>query len=271
MSRPKKHRVASIAILCAPLLLCGSLSAQSGIEIMQEQERRHEADTEETRSVMKMISRRGERERVRKREMVTYTQIGEDGLSKSLLKFTAPADIRNTGLLTWEQPEDKEDDQWLYLPAQTSPKRISGGSKKNPFMGSDLSFEDLRPENLAAHTYSVLREEEIDGDMCWVLEALPETDKEKGDSGYSKRVFWIRQDIYVTVKTEFYDRRGKLWKLGTYSDFKQVEGDLWRPAEVTMEQPGKETKTVWSFVERQINLTIDKNLFTQQGLTRPLR
>ena len=267
MSRKTKHRVTRIAILCTPLLLCESLSAQSGIEIMEEQERRHEADSEETHSVMKLISSRG----TRQREMVTYTQGGEDGLSKSLLKFTAPADIRNVGLLTWEQPEDKDDDQWLYLPATRSPKRISGSSKKDLFMQSDLAFEDLRPENLGAHAYSVLREEEVDGAMCWVVEALPKTDKEKADSGYSKRLFWIRQDIYVTVKTEFYDPRERLSKLGTYSGFEQVEGDLWRPAEFRMEQLRRGTTTVWSFVDRQINRPIDKNLFTQQGLRRQPR
>ena len=52
--------------------------------------------------------------------------------------------------------KDREDDQWLYMPAYGQKlKRIAGGNKKGYFMGTDFSYEDLRPENLRPiHTLS---------------------------------------------------------------------------------------------------------------------
>lgn len=269
MSKNRTSRSLPIGLAAFCLLaLTASLSAITGREIMDEQRRRHEASTEETRSVMKLIDSRG---RERTREMVAYSRTVEGALSQSLLKFLVPSNIRNTGLLTWEQPEDKEDQQWLYLPASGRVNQISGSNKKNLFMQSDLAFEDLRPENLNAHSYELLREEEVDGEACWVIESLPATEKERGDSGYSKRTFWVRKDIYLTVKIEFFDRGGKLAKRGTYGDLEQVDGDLWRSNEITMERLRSGTKTVWSFEERRVNEPIDENLFTQQGLKRPPR
>ena len=146
----------------------------------------------------------------KERELQILSSSDEAGLSKVLIKFLAPPDIRNTGLLTWEQPGDKEDDQWLYLPATRTPKRIASSGKKGSFMNTDLAYEDLRPEDLDAHTYNVLREEDLGGQKCWVIEALPSTDKEKLESGYGKRVFWVRKDLYLTVQTEFYNKSDKL-------------------------------------------------------------
>ena len=254
-----------VTLIIAALGSVPPAPAQDGMQIMQEQKERHEATSEETRSTMKLIDRRG---REKEREMVTYSIKEDSGLSKSVLKFLGPADIRNVGLLTWEQPADKEDDQWLYLPGTRAVTRISGSSKKNSFMNSDLAYEDLRAENLASHTYEVTGEEDIDGQKCWVIEALPATDKEKGDSGYSKRIVWVRQDNYVTVKAEFYNRSDRLAKVATFTGLVQVEGDMWRATEIKFERLSSQTQTLWSFTDRKVNHELDANLFTRQGLQR---
>jgi hypothetical protein len=265
MTRITCVAVLAAAVASAPGLLV-SAQTPSGRELMEEQIRRHAPDTEYSESTILLVDERG---REKERRVVTYTRRGDDGLTQSLLKFLEPADIRVTGLLTWEQPADREDDQWLYLPATRSAKRISGASKKQLFMGTDLAYEDLRAESLDAHEYRVLREEPLDGEACWVIEATPATDKEKRDSGYSKRVFWVRQDVHLTVKVEFYDRAGKLDKVGTLGDLVQVEGDMWRANRSVIERTGSNTRTVWGFQKREVNGDLDETLFTQQGLSRP--
>lgn len=251
----------------ALVLLAGPAAAQSALDIMKEQAKRHQTRSEETRSKVVLVNPAGKE---KERELVTIANRGDDGLSRILLKFVAPADIRNTGLLTWEQPGDKDDEQWLYLPATRTPTRIASSSKKNAFMGTDLAYEDLRPENLDAHTYTVLREEAIDGKPCWVIEALPSTDKEKVESGYAKRHFWVRKDLYLTVQTEFYNRSGKLFKRATFADLQNLGGDLWRAKTVRVETLDRKTATVWTTTEQKVNQPVDENLLTQQGLARPL-
>jgi hypothetical protein len=246
--------------------LAAPAGAQTGLEIMKEQARRHQAKTEETRSKLTLVDPNG---RQKERELIAISKSGEDGLSKIILKFLAPADIRNTGLLTWEQAGDKDDDQWLYLPATRTPKRIASSSKKGSFMGTDLAFEDLRPENLESHTYTVLREEDVGGQRCWVIEAVPSTDKEKVESGYAKRIFWIRKDLHLTVQTEFYNRSDKLIKRAAFSDFANVGGEVWRAKTARVETLDSKTATVLTTTEQKVNQEVDDNLLTQQGLARP--
>lgn len=265
MTKTRSSRTTLLGLLLAGALSAAA-SAQSGREIMQEQRRRHQPRTEETRVEMKLVDSRG---REREREMMTISQRGEDGLSKTLVKFLAPSDVRDTGLLTWERPEDQEDDQWLYLPAARSVRRIAGGGKKNAFMGTDFAYEDLRPENLAAHEYELLRQETVDGQPTWVVEAVPATDKEEKDSGYAKRIFWIRKDNYLTVKTELYDDAGNLAKVATMSDHENIEGDMWRSNQLRMETLDRGTATVLTVVDRTVNQPVEESLLTEQGLRRP--
>ena len=261
---PSWRRNLTLALVGAAL--AAPSMAQSGLEIMKEQERRHQAKSEETRSKLTLVDPNG---RQKERELVAISKRGDDGLSKIILKFLAPADIRNTGLLTWEQAGDKDDDQWLYLPATKTPKRIASSSKKGSFMGTDLAFEDLRPENLESHTYTVLREEDLSGQRCWVIEAVPSTDKERLESGYSKRIFWIRKDLHLTVQTEFYNRSDKLIKRAAFSDFANVGGEVWRAKTARVETLDRKTATVLTTVEQKVNQEVDENLFTEQGLKRP--
>lgn len=92
--------------------------------------------------------------------------------------------------------EDGNDDQWLYLPATRNAKRIAAAGKKNRFMGTDFAYEDLRPENLAAHSYRLAGSEALDGSDCWVIESVPANEQQASDTGYGKRRLWVRKDNY---------------------------------------------------------------------------
>jgi outer membrane lipoprotein-sorting protein len=257
---------ASVAAALLAIGLAAPAAAQSGLEIMKEQQRRHQAKSEELRIKVTLIDPTGKE---KDRELQIISSSDEAGLSKVLVKFLAPPDIRNTGLLTWEQPGDKEDDQWLYLPATRTPKRIASSGKKGSFMNTDLAYEDLRPEDLDAHTYNVLREEDLGGQKCWVIEALPSTDKEKLESGYGKRVFWVRKDLYLTVQAEYYNKSDKLFKRQTFSDLVNIGGEMWRAKGMRVETVDRKTATSLTTLEDKVNQKIDENLLTQQGLTRP--
>jgi hypothetical protein len=244
------------------------LTAQSALEIMQEQEKRHQSTTEYSRFSMELLDAKGARKE-RELHLWSARQPG-NGTVRALLKFGAPSDIRNTGLLTWEQPGDTEDDQWLFLPATKTVKRITGGGKKQPFMGSDLAFEDMRPENLETHDYSITGTAEIEGATCWIIQAVPSTPREQRDSGYTRRLLWIQQDRYTTVKTEFYSRGDKLVKTGEYTGWKQTSDGVWRASLGRVHRPASGTTTLLRTLERRIGTPIEASLFTQQALTRPL-
>ena len=82
-----------------------------------------------------------------KRIFKTYSKhFGKDGKDEySLLVFDKPADVNGTKYLVWSyRGLDKDDDMWVYLPAESLVRRISGSSKFASFMRSDLSNEDIQ-------------------------------------------------------------------------------------------------------------------------------
>ena len=210
------------------------------------------------------------RGREKERIMHNWAVKGSDGLSKTLLKFSSPTDIMNVGLLTWEQAGATDDDQWLSLPATKQVKRITGGSKKNLFMGTDLAFEDMRSEELDVHDYKILKEESVDGVDCWVIEAIPSTAKEKKESGYSKRTLWVRKDNYLTMKTDFFGRNGKLEKQGSYQNPVKVKGQLWRNQIIRMHRIPSGSTTTTKLTKLKVDEGVESALLTQQGLKRPV-
>jgi hypothetical protein len=253
---------------CLVLAFSQLTSAATGLELMQEQKRLHDVATEYSESEMTLIDRKG---RKRVRELINYSKKKSAGEARSLLKFTEPRDINNVGLLTWQHSTDIEDEQWLYLPASKRIKRIAGGGKKNPFMGSDLAFEDLRPEDLSAHTYELLGEEIVDGEVCWKVEVLPSTTREAKESGYGRRLIWLRKDINYPVKIEFFNRRNKLAKTAVYQELEQVKGTVWRYKLLSMITHKKKTSTLMRIQAREIDIEIDDKQFNQQILRRPAR
>jgi hypothetical protein len=258
--------IARALTLAAALVLTGAIpaAAQSGLEIMQKQRELQRAPDEVETSVMKIYSKADE---VKERRLVSYILTPRDGRTKTLLRFLAPRDVENTALLTWEGP-DGRDDQWLYLPATRRVKRIAASGKKNRFMGTDFSYEDLRPENLALHTYSLLESERVDGIDCYVLEARPASERQAADSGYSRRKLWIRKDSSATVKQEFYDRRSRLEKVAVSRDLVNVRDTLWRAREIEMRDVQAGTRTVMVVEQRSLDTGLTDSFFTEAELTR---
>jgi hypothetical protein len=81
--------------------------------------------------------------RERKRELNVRSMNFKEG-SKSFMRFSAPADVKNTGLLSVDYDDGaKDDDQWLYLPSLRKSTRIASTQKSGSFMGTDFYYADM--------------------------------------------------------------------------------------------------------------------------------
>jgi outer membrane lipoprotein-sorting protein len=247
------------------LLFCLSVGSIYGAEltgrdIMVKVDERPDGD--EQRSVMKMtlINRRG---KTRERSLLMYSKdYGKD--SKSLMYFQSPGDVKGTGFLAWDYDDpEKDDDQWLYLPALKKSRRISSSSRNDYFLGTDFTYDDMGDRNVDEDIHTLLKEEELDGHLCWVIESKPE-DK---DYMYSRRVSWIRQDALVAVKVEFYDKRGSLLKTLVVSDVRKQD-DIWTPFRMEMKNVQKDHSTVIEITEIQYNTGLEDSLFRVSTLER---
>lgn len=246
------------------LLMAPPASGQTGLDVMKKQKELLKTQDEYEVLKMALVNPQGQK---KERKVVRYTKTDKSDLNKIFIRFTSPRDVENTGLLTWEK-KGGDDDQWLYLPATKKAKRIASSGKKNRFMGTDFSFEDLRPEPLDAYEYKLLGTESCDGKSCSVVEAVPKTEREKQDSGYSKRKFWVLQDNHFSVKREFYDQTGTLEKIERSTDLKSLGGTLWRANSIEMEDVKKRTKTILTVEQRKINQGLTDDVFTERELTK---
>jgi len=241
------------------------LSAQnlSGRDIMQKAKDLPDGDTRYAEMELTLIKKNGDK-RVRK---VTSWSVDEGKDKKSLMFFTYPGDVSGTGFLTWDYDEiGKDDDKWLYLPAMKKTRRISGSSSKTDyFMGTDFTYNDMGSRNVDEDEHKLLREEERDGQKCWVIESVP-VDKHEI---YSRKVTWIRQDCCVPVYVEFYDKLDKLHRALTISDISKVQG-IWTKHRMEMKNVQTGHSTVIKILNPQYDLKVDKSMFTVAKLEKGL-
>ena len=238
-----------------------SFGDMTGKEIMEKQKNLHKTNSEFEVEMMILQNKDGSKET---RKLKRYMREQEKDVYRSLLVFMDPSDIKGTALLNWQHKEAR-DDQWLFMPALKKMDRIAEGGKKNYFMGTDFTYEDLQSEDTNDYTYTVLKKEKcLETKDCSVVEAIPATDAKKKESGYSKRVMWITADNFVTVKTDFYNKQGTLQKTQTNMDFINVSGTIWRAQKGVMDNVKINHKTYIAIADRKINEKIEDKVFTDR-------
>ncbi len=232
-----------------------------GLEIAKERKARDKGwgDSEST-SLMILRNAQGD-ESVREMR-IQALEVQGDG-DKGLTIFDQPRDVKGSAFLNFSHINEP-DDQWLYLPALKRVKRIASRNKSGPFMGSEFAYEDLASFEVAKYTYNYLRDETVNGELCWVVESIP-TDRY---SGYSKQIVWIDQSEYRVQKIEFYDRKKALLKTLTFDDYKLYLDKYWRAHKMTMtnHQTGKSTDMIAKEIKFRVGLT--ESDFNQNSLRR---
>ena len=142
--------------------------------------------------------------------------------NKRMTRFLEPTDVKGTVSLLVEH-SDKDDDIWIYLPSVKKVRRLISSNKKDSFVGTDFSYGDVIGHKVKEWNHTIVKEEDIDGKSCYVIESTPKDATIKTNTGYSKRIGWIQKDNFVTVKAISYDEAGELLKEAKYSHWKEVD------------------------------------------------
>lgn len=184
----------------------------------------------------------------------------------SLIQFLEPADVRGTGLLTWQNPRG-DDRQWLYLPELRRVKTIASQNKSGSFMGSEFAYEDISGNTLDKFTYRKLGEEKVGGEDCWTIERIPAYK----NSGYTRVKAWIAKSDYLLHRQEFIDRKGSLLKVQTYKGWQAYDspkGKSWRITEISVENLQSKKKSVLTFTDRKLGSGLKEDAFNERNLQR---
>lgn len=253
-----------ILTIAATTALFATAQAQTGRDIAQRVKDRPDGETRQSELTMQLVNKRGS---VRERKLVSYSIDTGKGKRdrKTLMFFLYPGDVKGTGFLTWDYDQiGKDDDKWLYLPSMKKTRRISGSSaKKDYFMGSDFTYDDMGSRNVDEDEHKLLGNETIAGNVCWKLESTPKDPRDL----FSKKITWIRQDCLVPIKVEYYDRMGKLHRQLTLSDIQRVNG-FWVAQKLEMVNVQTGHKTILEIKNSKFNVALPEAKFNVTTLEK---
>lgn len=214
-----------------------------------------------------LINKAGQ-ERVRK--TFGTTKLQTNGLDNMrMVRFMAPPDVKGTVTLIIEH-SDRDDDIWVYLPALKKVRRLVSSNKKDSFMGTDFSYDDVIGIRVKEWNHKIVKEEAVNGQDCYLIESTPVNDDIKNSSGYSKRHSWIRKDNLVMVKGETWDVAGQPFKSFRFSDVQQIDpaNGKWQAMKMEAENIDNGHKTVIQLENFKTNQGIKDDYFTTRYMEK---
>lgn len=157
-------------------------------------------------------------------------------------------------------------EMWNYLPAVERTIRIPPSMMLQSWMGSDFTNDDLVKESSMAddYTHRVIGADTADV-PAYVVEAIPKPD---AAVVWGRLVLRIRKADFLPVSVEFYDERGTVVRVLTYSGIKPIGGrsipTRWEMRPTA--KPGNLTTIVLD--QATFDKPISADVFTQRNLTK---
>ena len=244
--------------LCAAIAVPVTAAAQEARQVMEEAQRRAEAASQHYEGMLQVIDSKG---KVTDKRWV-FDRLGSHGLSKSVLVFVQPAEVKGVALLIINHT-DRASDQWMWTPAIQRERRIALQDRSTRFFGTDFSFEDLEERDTGQYDYSMIADETVEGASCWKIEARPRKGK---SSQYTSSFVWVRKDNYAFQLVENYTK-GVLARRLRYSRIENVQG-IWAGRVLEMSDVRRNSRTILTLEKLQYNVSMKDEDFTLQALRR---
>ena len=256
---PRRTLLAGLGAALLPLWSASAAATEDGLALAR---RVHErADGQDVTSVVTMsLGEEGKPPRVRK--MLVYRLNGAKGEVSTLIRFTAPADIDGTGLLTLDAAEGSTN-QWIYLPAMQRVRRVDSNRQGGRFVNSDFYFEDLRDRKPSADTHRITGREKVGDTVCEVMESVP---VQADNSAYLKRLSWIDSKSLLPLRMDFFERQpDQPSKRLLVSRLEQVQG-YWTVMDSTLSDLQTKHQTRLAVEKVLYDRQLPASLFTSRAL-----
>ena len=188
-------------------------------------------------------------------------QSSMDRPRRSFIRILAPAKEAGIGSLRIGT------EMWNYLPAVERTIKIPPSMLTQSWMGSDFTNDDLVKESSLVDDYTqrIVGTDSAGGAAVYVVELLP---KPEAAVVWGRIVFRARKADFLPVREEFYDERGALVRVMTFSDVRLLGGRTvptkWELRSIT--KPGNFTTIVMK--SATYDAPIVDEVFTQRNLTK---
>jgi outer membrane lipoprotein-sorting protein len=245
-------------LVCCLLSFAVPLAAQDARQIVQESQRRGRSNSQRYEGELEVLAASG---KTTKKSWQSY-RIGSYGNSKSIIRFTAPAEVKGVALLVINHPE-RSSDQWMWTPSIGRDRRIALQDRSTRFFGTDFSFEDLEERDVDQYDFKLTGEEAIDGAPCWRIEARPRQGKV---SQYTLSRMWVRKDNYVPAQYENYVKDQVVRRLHE-TDIRNVQ-NIWTACTLEMHDLRRNSRTILRLLKLEYNVPMKDDDFTVPALRR---
>lgn len=239
--------------------------APDPVALMRRVQLQDTAVDEQVELTMQLIDGSGQ---IRERTGTIYErQVAPGSLDEMrLIRYHSPPDLKGSGVLTVEHA-DRDADQWLYLPAYHTTRRVPPANRGDRYMGTDFLYQDLTRAKIEEYRYAVRGEETIEGARCLILEAVPVAEQLRRETAYAKTLIWVDPARDLILRVDYHDREGAFFKRLTVKGVEQVSGKYrWR--EVRMEDFSRRHVTVIVYHGRKIGAGVPEHFFTERYLKR---
>ena len=183
-------------------------------------------------------------------------------LAKTLIKFEAPDDMRQTGFLMVLN-QDRSNDQFVWTPSSGRVRRVQLHGVG--VMGTDYTFDDIAWKSVEDADYQRLADEELDGRSVYVVEV---TMKPFVDSQYSTMRAWIEKEHFIPLRGLYRDEHGvEIREMrAPASGIREFNG-TWVAAESTMFNLKERTSTTVLVDRLDANVALADQHFSTFQLT----
>ncbi len=184
---------------------------------------------------------------------------------KSVLRYLDPPAYCGANILTWNY-KDGEKAFWAFAPYLThetkilSPTRVTNTDFLIPPAEFDFPLKDYVDINVGEERHNLIRSEDYEGTMCFVVESTPT----KKDMKYGKRISWIDQHSFIPLKVDYWDKGERLWKTLNI-EWQQIFG-FWFWKKGVVENVQTDDKTFIIIEDVRVNLGLNDRDFTKFGL-----
>lgn len=121
--------------------------------------------------------------------------------------FTTPAGLRDTSFLSHDNV-GSTDQNWLYLPATERVRKLPASSRGDYFMGTDLSYGDIKDNfkfALEDWDFTLGEPKTENGKTYYRLQGIPKNDDIKAEIGYASFFALIDPTTWFPMHIEYTD------------------------------------------------------------------
>lgn len=243
----------------------GLSAADQAEEIMSRHYSLPQPDSVRAEMVMVLKDKAG---RMTKKVLAMYSRTDGGGTS-SYTEVLSPADVRGTRFLSLSD-ENGTEDQRLWLPELGRIRKISTSSEGGKFLGSDLSYWDMKTHRFEDFAYTLIDEgsaictrngvkESID---CWIVESLPKS----GSSPYGRIEVYIGKDDFSAYRSQMWAPDGSPEKTIIVAEIVRKDGTIFPTQTLVIASDGH--KTLLKAEKLELNIPVRDEFFSLQYLSR---